>query len=163
MSYSKPKIFLLESLRWILILLLVFFIFIQLSGNQESSTGFETMKETVLASAELSNMQESDNMMVKRLYGLEAAAYDGIMLYAPTTNMGAEELLLVKLKDISQQEVVIAAMESRVQTQKDNFEGYGVEQFAMLENCVLEIQGNYILLVIAADPAPVKAAFLDAL
>jgi hypothetical protein len=33
----------------------------------------------------------------------------------------------------------------------------------MLEKSVTEVQGNYILLVVAADPAPIRQAFLGAL
>lgn len=162
-KFSKKKIPLLEVAKWFLVAVLAIFIFIQLSTNRESSTPFDTMKETVLAAADLSSMQEADNIMLKRLYGLNAADYEGVMLYSPTTNMGAEELLLVKLSDLSQQEAVVAAMEGRIETQKNSFEGYGVDQFAMLESCVLEVQGNYILLVVADAPTDVKRAFLGAL
>lgn len=162
MKFSK-KIPLLEIAKWLLVAVLAVFIFMQLSTNRESNTAFDTMKEAVLASADLSNMQEADNIMFKRLYGLNAADYEGIMLYSPTTNMGAEELLLVKLSDLSQQETVVSAVEARIETQKNSFEGYGVDQFAMLEGCVLEVQGNYILLVVAEAPAEVKRAFLGAL
>ena len=48
-------------------------------------------------------MQESDAQMIKRLYGLNPADYEGITLYYPVTNMDAEELLIVQLKDVSQQ------------------------------------------------------------
>jgi hypothetical protein len=77
--------------------------------------------------------------------------------------MGAEELLLIELKDISQQDTVTAAIEKRVATQMDSFDGYGVDQYDMLEKSVTEVQGNYILLVVAADPAPIRQAFLGAL
>ena len=101
--------------------------------------------------------------MLGRLYGLAAGDYEGVMLYCPTTNMGAEELLVIKLKDTAQQETVKAALEARIQTQKNSFEGYGVTQFEMLEKAVIEVQGNFVLLVVAQDPAPVRKAFLDAL
>ena len=55
------------------------------------------------------------------------------------------------------------AIESRLDTQKKSFDGYGVDQYAMLEKAVVEVQGNYILLVVANDPAPVRKAFLGAL
>lgn len=108
-------------------------------------------------------MAEGDNQAIKRLYGLSASDYENILLYYPTTNMGAEELLLIQLKDISQQQAVKSAIESRLDTQKKSFDGYGVDQYAMLEKAVVEVQGNYILLVVAADPAPVRKAFLGAL
>lgn len=134
-----------------------------LSSNRESNADFSTVQEAVLSAADLTPMAEGDNQTIKRLYGLSASDFEGIMLYYPTTNMGAEELLLIKLKDVSQQEDVKSAIESRIETQKKSFDGYGVDQYAMLEKAVIEAQGNYVLLVVAADPAPVRKAFLGAL
>lgn len=97
--------------------------------------------------------QPGDNQMFKRLYGLDPEAYDGVLLYYPTTNMNAEELLLIKLKGSSQeeireqQEIVQTAMETRRQTQMHTFEGYAPQQYATLEHSVIDVQGNYLLFV----------------
>ena len=108
-------------------------------------------------------MQEGDNQMIKRLYGLDPGSFEGVMLYYPTTNMGAEEILLVRLADPSQAAAVEEAVAQRVTTQKNSFEGYGVQQFEMLENSVTEVWPNYVLFVSAADPGAVREAFLSAL
>ena len=43
--------------------------------------------------------QKADERMLRRLYGLNPSDYAEVVLYYPATNMGVEELLLVKLKD----------------------------------------------------------------
>ena len=160
---KSNKIMLLEVLKWLLVAALCVFLYVMLSSNRESSTPFADVKEAVMAAADLTPMAEGDNQTLKRLYGLSASDYENVLLLYPTTNMGAEELLLIQLKDVSQQQDVQAAIESRLDTQKKSFDGYGVDQYAMLENAVVEVQGNYILLVVAADPAPVRKAFTGAL
>lgn len=157
------KIMLLEILKWLFVAALCVFLYFMLSSNRESNTPFADVKEAVIAATDLTPMAEGDNQTLKRLYGLSASDYENVLLYYPTTNMGAEELLLVQLKDVSQQQSVQTAIENRLDTQKKSFDGYGVDQYAMLENAVVEIQGNYILLVVAADPAPVRKAFTGAL
>ena len=159
---KSKKIILLEVLKWLLVVALCVFLYFMLSANRESKAAFSDVKEAVLNAANLSPMAEGDNQAIKRLYGLSASDYENVLLYYPT-NMGAEELLLIQLKDISQQQAVKSAIESRLDTQKKSFDGYGVDQYAMLEKAVVEVQGNYILLVVAADPAPVRKAFLGAL
>ena len=78
--------------------------------------------------------------------------------------MMAEELLIVKLSDMGQQDMVRAAVEARIATQKTTFEGYGVEQFEMLSNnAVVEVRGNYILFVVNANSAAAQKAFLGAI
>lgn len=160
---TNTKIALLEAAKWASVLLVVLFLAVTCSTGRESATDFDTMKEAVVAVAELELMQEGDNQMVKRLYGLDPQDYEGVMLYTPTTNMGSEEILLVKLSSTSQQDAVASAIENRIATQMDSFEGYAQTQYEMLGNAVVEIQGNYILFVSAADPAPLRQAFLDAL
>lgn len=157
------KISFLEVGKWLSVLGIVLFLAILLSSNKESQTEFGAMEQTVSAVADLTTMQPADNQMLRRLYGLDEADYEGVMLYCPTTNMGAEELLLIKLTNIEQQDIVKNAIDARITAQKNSFEGYGVDQFEMLTNCVTEIQGNYVLLVVADDPSAVRRAFLGAL
>lgn len=163
MTWSKVKIPVLEVIKWLSVILVVVFLYVISAQGRESQTEFSVMAEAVTGAADLSTMQEADNQMVKRLYGLDPDAYEGVLLYYPTTNMGAEEILLVKLKDTAQQETVKTAMEDRVATQEANFDGYGISQYEMLEQCVIETRGNYMLLVVAADTSSVRQAFLDAL
>ena len=150
-------------LKWLFVAALCVFLYFMLSANRESRAAFSDVQEAVISAADLTPMAEGDNQTFKRLYGLSASDYENVLLYYPTTNMGAEELLLIQLKDLSQQQAVKDAIESRLDTQKKSFDGYGVDQYAMLEKAVVEVQGNYILLVVANDPAPVRKAFLGAL
>lgn len=160
---KSTKIILLEALKWLFVAALCVFLYFMLSANRESRAAFSDVQEAVISAADLTPMAEGDNQTFKRLYGLSASDYENVLLYYPTTNMGAEELLLIQLKDLSQQQAVKDAIESRLDTQKKSFDGYGVDQYAMLEKAVVEVQGNYILLVVANDPAPVRKAFLGAL
>lgn len=160
---KSTKIILLEVLKWLFVAALCVFLYFMLSANRESRAAFSDVQEAVISAADLTLMAEGDNQTLKRLYGLSASDYENVLLYYPTTNMGAEELLLIQLKDLSQQQAVKDAIESRLDTQKKSFDGYGVDQYAMLEKAVVEVQGNYILLVVANDPAPVRKAFLGAL
>ena len=160
---KQAKIPILETVKWICVILLVLFIVHQSASGKESHTDFETMRAAVSEQFDMSNVLEADNQMVKRLYGIDPGTFDGLVLYYPTTNMGAEELLLVKLSDTEQQESVREAIENRLQTQKDSFEGYGIEQFDMLEKSVIDVHGNYVLYVVSSNPAAVHQAFLDTL
>ena len=78
-------------------------------------------------------------------------------------SMGARELLIVKLSDLSQQKSVSDAIQARKQTQMKSFEGYGIEQYDLLSNSIMEVQGNYILFVVHENAAAAAQAFLKAL
>lgn len=159
------KSVLLEIGRWIAAVAAVVCLVVMFGGNTASSAEPETVEQAVTAVLDnMDNMLRADNQMVKRLYGIDPGDYAGCILYYPNTNMMAEELLIVKLSDMNQQETVRAAAEKRLQTQKTTFDGYGVEQYAMLtEHSVIEVRGNYVLFVVNARSAEAQKAFTGAL
>lgn len=160
----KVKSTVYEIARWAAALAALISLMVMFGGNTVSSAEPEAVAAAVTETIDMTNMIEADNQMIKRLYGLDPASFDGCILYYPTTNMMAEELLIIRLADVSQQETVRSAVESRLQTQKNTFEGYGVEQFDMLtNNSVIEIRGNYVLFVVNSASANARKAFLGAL
>lgn len=144
------------------VFLLGFIVFLQL-GEKNSKTSIEAAARAVTGAIHMESMEEGSNRILKKFYGLNASDYEGICFYAPTSNMDAQELLIVKLKDVSQAEAVAAAIQSRLESQKASFEGYGVEQFALLEKHVLNIRGNYILYIVHPDAEAADRAFVDCL
>lgn len=154
----------LTTIKMVLIVGLLSFIVIDLRADKISSADFNTVQEAVYKAAGLSeSMQQAENRMVKRFYGLNPQDYEGVVLYAPLDNMDAHELLLVKLSSVSQSEAVEEAIQSRLATQKNSFEGYGAEQTKLLNNCVVKVQGNYILFVVGENAAQTEQAFLNSL
>lgn len=159
---SKNTIKLVGLGKWVLALIMIAAIISHGKTDNLSDTSFADMSAQVIAAADLEQMQPADAQMIRRLYGLDGSAFDGIILYYPKTNMGAEELLLVKMKDPSQAEGLRSSIDKRLETQIKSFEGYGAEQTAMLKSSVVEIRGNYALFCSAAKPAPVLDAFSKA-
>ncbi len=153
-----------EIARWAVVLVAVVSLMIMFGGNTVSSAEIADVEAAVTAQIDMTNMLPGDNQMIKRFYGLDPSQFEACILYYPTTNMMAEELLIVKLSDLSQQEAVRSAVEARIATQKNTFEGYGVEQFEMLtNNAVVEVRGNYILFVVNGASVAARDAFLDAI
>ena len=160
----KPNSLFYEFARWMVAAAAVIALIAMFGGNTVSNADPEAVRDAVTAQIDMTNMLEGDNQLVKRFYGLDPASFDGCILYYPTTNMMAEEVLIVKLKDMSQQAQVRAAIEKRIETQKTTFEGYGVEQFELLtNNAVIEVRGNFILFIVNADSAEAQKAFLKAI
>ncbi|MDO4207029.1 MAG: DUF4358 domain-containing protein, partial [Lachnospiraceae bacterium] len=71
----------------------VFFVFLK---QQESKVPFAEVKEQLTEAVSSDRMELSTARFLKKYYGLNADDYDGVLLYAPLTNMDAEELLLIK-------------------------------------------------------------------
>ena len=160
----RPKSLIFEICRWVAVVLALVVLILQFGGNTVSSANAEDVAAAVTQVMDMSNMQRADNQMLKRLYGLDPSAYESCILYYPNTNMMAEEILVVKLQDVAQQQAVLDAAQSRLDTQKNTFEGYGVEQFDLLTNhSILEARGNFVLFVVGSQCDAARNAFVDAL
>ena len=133
-------------IKYILILFLLAFIVSLLSSGEISDADIKDVSKQVVKAYGAKGLSAADNRMVKRLYGINANDYEGVTLYVSDSNMKVEELLIVKLKDVSQSEAVEAAIEGRLDKQLESFEGYGVEQSKLLKDHVLDVKGNLSLI-----------------
>ena len=160
---NKQNISILTILRIIMVAAILIFMIVLQVGNRSSNASLESVSQEVLGAADQEGMQESNNRMFQKFYGLDAQDYEGVTLYSPVSNMDAQELLIVKLKDSSQAEAVTEAINSRLETQMNSFEGYGIEQYAMLEDHILDVQGNFILYVVNPNAQAADDAFRNSL
>ena len=130
----------------------------------QSDTPFQTVLQAVTAASGEEHMQRGEARMLRRLYGLDPADYEELALFYPETNMDAQEILLVKLRDPADREKLVSAAEARIRTQLGVFEGYGAEQTAMLKNCAaVEAPGNYFLFIVNPNAEAAVRAFYEVL
>ncbi|MCI8293032.1 MAG: DUF4358 domain-containing protein [Hespellia sp.] len=149
-----------QYLKIVLVLLLLVFVILDLKGEDISSAKLEDVAGAVVKAADISE-KPAENRMIKRFYGLNPKDFEGAVLYAPTDNMDANELFIVRLSDMSQSQAVEEAIEERLQTQKKSFEGYGAEQTKLLNDHILQVKGNYIFYMVGENASKAEKAFLN--
>ncbi len=144
-------------------LLVVFFILttaITISGcNNEPEASLEEIITSMEVNIDSESMKQGDNKALKRFYGLNSNDFQEVILYVPKTSMDVNELLIIKVKDSSQVEGIEIAIEERVDRQLENFNGYGVEQCALLEEYEIKVVGNYFFYTVAKDSEDLKVKF----
>ena len=111
----------------------------------------------------ISSLTKGSENDLRRYYGLSAEDYDGYFLYLSESTMAVDELLVVKLKDSSQAAAVEEQVEARLDSQIDAFDGYGVEQTALLKAHVLERMGNYIFFAVSEEADIWQAEFVSSI
>jgi len=153
----------LKVVNFVLIALLIVFIARLLSGGKASSTPIETVTAEVTSAADLTNLTQADSQKLKKYYGLNANDYDGVTFYLGNSNMDVDEILIVRMKDTSQENTLKDAMQKRIDTQTQSFEGYGVSQTKLLRDSVMDVQGNYALLIVNGKAAEADEAFRKSL
>ena len=124
---------------------------------------FGTLEAHVETELNLSCMRQGDEQLLRRLYGLNAGELKHWVLYTAQDNMDVEELLLVEAAEEGQVSQIRQAIEKRVETQKNNFEGYGPEQLKLIEGYVLWESDPYLLFVISENAEAAKSGFVKGL
>ena len=157
------NIMVFRVIRYGLLVLLVVAGILLLTRNRQSNVPFETVSGKVQESITSDHMTKEQVRFLKKYYGLNAEDYEGVLIYIPGTNMYANEVLLIRLSDISQTESVRSAIEERIDTQHNIFAGYAPEQTALLEQSVVDVRGNYILYVTDDDADRIDEVFRSAL
>ena len=139
---------------------LVMFIFCTSKRPVRDDVRFSELSEAVLAAVrQEEGYQLSDSAGLRKYYGLDANAYEGVLLYLPASNMDAAELLLVVMQEESQAQALEAAMNERLEQQKKVFESYGVEQMGILNRAVICVEGRYGLFAVCQDADAAREAF----
>ena len=113
MKNLSAKNYIFGAVRWVAVIAFVVVLILFASQNKISKAPLKDVSAATVKAVNVKKMQKGNDSTFKRLYGLNSADYDGVFLYWPLSNMDAEEMLIVKLKDVSQQEQVKEAIAAR--------------------------------------------------
>lgn len=146
-------------LRYFIVILFIIYIIILKINKGSNDVPVKAIEENILQVTNINEMKKGSTQDFKRLYGLNANDFDGIMLYIPNDVMSVNEIVVIKLKDSSQFDSVDNAFHKRLTTQSKNFAGYGVEQTNLIDSAIIESKGNYMLMAISNNIDDIYAAF----
>ena len=153
-SYGKSGF-----IKYVVFALIVAFIVTLMLYTSSSNKPFDEIKQSVADALDKSSLKERDAASFKRDTGLNAADYSGVMYYASESNISAEEVLLIRVKDESQIQDVTEAIEERIEGRMNDFDGYAPEEVKLLEGAKLSVRGRYIFLAVAPKADEYLAAF----
>lgn len=117
----------------------------------------------IAQAVDLSAMKAGDSSKLQKLYGIDASKLDGFALYTASSNIRADELAVLQVKDSSDIDDIKTGMTRRINSQAAGFKDYLPEQYYLIEKHVLKSNGDYVLLAISKDTTKIEAAFDDSL
>lgn len=159
---EKRRIDVLNVLKYGMLLVIIAYIIV-LVAREGGDAPMETVKKNVAGAVKTDGMKEGNSQDFKRYYGLNADDYEEVFLYVPEGMMDVSELLIVRLKSEAQEETVREAAQKRLDTQTENFEGYGTEQTKLLKSAILESRGSYVFMAVGKDADKAYRAFKKSL
>lgn len=110
----------------------------------------------------LKEMKEGDRNKLQKLYKIDADSVDDFILYTSTSNVRADELAIIKLKDSSQAENVKEKIKQRIDAQKIKFKDYRPNEYFLVENHVLKTKGLFVFFAISEETDQMEHAFDNA-
>lgn len=149
----------INLLKYLMVVLLIIYVVFLVTREGDNTVSVDTIEKNITKAVKLEGMKKGITQDLKKYYSLNANDYEGISLYIPDDVMSVNEILVIKVKNESQIETVEKAVESRVNTQEKNFEGYGVEQTKLIHAAIIETRGRYVLLAVSKDADRIDAAF----
>ncbi|MBU3129382.1 DUF4358 domain-containing protein [Clostridium tagluense] len=108
--------------------------------------------------SDLSPMEKGNKTKLRKLYSISTTGLEDFALYAPKSNMEANEILILKVKNQDDIDDLLESIESRIEKQSSSFKDYSPDQYELLENHNLEVKGKYIILNVSKDVDKITTA-----
>lgn len=157
MTLKGPAIFrIMKYVVFVLIIAFVAFLMLLASGSNKS---FEEVSGAVEDSLDTEVLTAQETAVFKRNFGLNAADYTGVLYYSSGANMSAEEVLLIKVKSESQVQEVTDAVNERIESRINDFEGYAPDEVKLLRDAKQSVRGTYIFYACSAEADKYLSAF----
>ncbi|MEK4514442.1 DUF4358 domain-containing protein [Paenibacillus sp. FSL H8-0122] len=122
-----------------------------------------TIEERIKQAASMEGMKKGDKNRLKKLYQLNADEVEDFVLYTAESNVEANELAVIRVKQESQADSVKQKIMERIEAQKVKLKDYRPEQFYLVEKHILKVKGRYILFTVSKDAEQIESAFNEAL
>lgn len=153
--------------RWIAVLALAVTVGIW-TGCSGRGGGYETLTaaevvERIQQAAIFSEMQREDAEKLQKIYRIEASDVADFVLYTALSNVKADELAVIKVKETSETESVMDQIRQRIAAQTVKFKDYRPEEYHLIEKHVLKSKGPFVFFAVSQDAGRMERAFDDAL
>ena len=152
---------LLEVLCVAALIAFITFLILSRSGGTEKPVG--DVASPVLATLEKGQMTEQSNADAAKAFGFDLSKAEGLVYYENEDIMDVSELLIVKLNDAEDAESFRTAVETYIANQKNLYKNYAPEQYALLEDSILDVSGNTVFYCTAKNADALYDAFRTAL
>lgn len=143
--------------------LIAFMVGMILSRSGGTDKPLEEVAKPVLSRLSEGQMTARSKGDASATFGFDLAKAEDVVYWSNEDIMDVSELLIVKVKDEADAEAFRAAVEKHIADQKNLYKNYAPKAYALLENSILEADGNTVFYCTATNAADLHEAFRDAL
>lgn len=126
------------------------------TSEQQSAT---EIGKSIEQAVSLKEMKKQDLNKLQKLYKIDADSVDDFILYTSTSNVKADELAVIKLKDERQAESVKENIEQRIEAQKMKFKDYRPDEYFLVDHHVLKTKGPFVFFAVSKEATSMEHVF----
>ena len=131
-----------EGILTALLVVFIAFLFIRASGGTDKPMA--EIAPPVLAELESAGLTEKTAIEAAKVFVYDRDKAAETVYSANESVMDVSEVLMIKLADSADAQEIKAAIEKRVEEQKNLYKSYAPQQYALLERCVIQVSGNTV-------------------
>ncbi|MGG4263837.1 DUF4358 domain-containing protein [Peribacillus simplex] len=130
-------------------------------GKKENVNNLSAIEigEKIKHVTNLEEMKEGDSKKLQKLYNIKTDEVESFVLYTAPTNIKADEIVAIKVKDMKNVENIKKKISNRVEKKSKSFKDYLPDENFLIEKHVLKTKDNFILLAISKDADKVEKTF----
>ncbi|NGP57411.1 DUF4358 domain-containing protein [Paenibacillus thiaminolyticus] len=149
-----------KSLALVMMLAVVIGALAGCSGKQDGEElSAAAVAERIQRAVNLDEMKQGDRKKLHKLYHIEADEVEDFMLYTAASNVKADELAIIKVKDADQAERLKQNILQRIDAQTVKFKDYRPDEYFLIEKHVLKTKGRFVFFAVSKEAAKMEAAF----
>lgn len=145
---------------WIILIALLFVGCSTSKGNIEP-VSIQEIWDKIGQSVDVSDMRKGDDGDLKDLYDIDAAAIEEYVLYMPPSNIKANEICIVKARDLKDVKSIKEKLSKRVETIGNSFKDYIPEEYHLVEKHVVNSRHSYVIFIISDEAEQIEKIFND--
>lgn len=132
-------------------------------GGISEELSAEKVGERIQQAVSFQDMKQRDLEKLQKLYQIEAEKVENFILYTASSNVKADELAVIKVKDASDIENVKEKIQQRIEAQTIKFKDYRPEEYFLIEKHVLKTKGQFVLFAVSKEVDQIESVFDEAL
>lgn len=125
------------------------------------SADMSAIKANLEENLKLDSINIGDEKTLKNLYYINIGSIEDFISYAPKSNMDVEEILILKLKHGANMDEIKTKVSTRLEKQSESFKNYNPEKYGIIENAILEEEGQYLIFIISENSSSIYKLIKD--
>ena len=101
-------------------------------------------------------VEVGDKKRFSNLYYINENEVEDFVSYTPRTNMDVEEVLVLKVNENKNVSEIKEKINKRLQKQGESFKNYRPEKYKVIEDAILEQEGQYLIFIVSENSSAVK-------